>query len=111
MPCTLLAPVLLDVAATGTAQQAMRLPHLESLLASAELSLLPSTPEQWLCAQLGVPIGDDPPIAALRLASEPAPAPDAHDGYWLCADPVITSLGMDSVRIERSAADVPLPVV
>lgn len=111
MPSTLLAPVLLDMAAAELARHQMRLPHLESLLASAQLSVLPETPEQWVCAQLGVVTGDDPPVAALRLAGETGPAPDPHEGYWLCADPVITTLGMDTVRIEGVASALPMPVV
>jgi hypothetical protein len=48
-------------------------------------------------------VDDEPPVGVLRLAAETAPAPDPREGYWLCADPVVTTLGIDMVRIDGAA--------
>jgi hypothetical protein len=65
--------------------------------------------EQWLCAQLGLRAGEEPPIAALRLAAETVTTVATGNGYWLCADPIATTLGMDSVRIDRVVTDLTTP--
>ena len=104
MSRTLLAPVSLDSAIALMAHSGRRLPHLERLLASAKITPNDSSLERWVCAQLGAAVTGEPPIAALRLAAEPAPAPDPRSGWWLCADPVMTTLGIDSVRIDGVAA-------
>ncbi|MEO8136803.1 MAG: hypothetical protein ABI831_22865 [Betaproteobacteria bacterium] len=106
MSLTLLAPVALDLSIVEMTRHGTQAPHLERLLATAQMSRLEATPERWLCAQLGIAVGAEPPVAALRLAAEAAPAPDPREGYWLCADPVVTTLGIDMVRIDGMATDL-----
>ena len=100
MPLTLLAPALLSAAVPELFRQDVRLPALEALCATGTLSRVDQTPEQWLCAQLGAEFDGEPPIAALRLAAE-ASLGAATTGYWMCADPIATTMGMDSVRIDQ----------
>ena len=85
----------------------LSMPHFERLLAAASVAVADPI-ECWLCAALGIARDRDPPVAALRLASEdnPAIAAQARDGYWLCADPVTASVGMDSVHIGAVVDDL-----
>ena len=106
MSLTLLAPALLSAAVPDLVRRNVRLPALEALCAAGAVSLVDQTPERWLCAQLGVKIDAEPPLAALRLAAEAPSRSRAAVGYWLCADPVATTLGMDSVRIDRRIGDL-----
>ena len=103
---TLLAPALLSAAVPDLVRRNVRLPALEALCAAGTVSIVNRTPEHWLCEQLGVRIDAEPPLAALRLASETLSQDRAAGGYWLCADPVATTMGMDSVRIDRRIDDL-----
>ena len=118
MSLTFVAPPHLPEALVEPAAQPLSLPHLEMLLSSATIAQGPAL-ERWLCDVLGVVVDGDPPVGALRLAGEPAasaatqagdPATGmaalAHDGYWLCADPVATTTGLDSVRIDAIVDDL-----
>ena len=106
MSLTLLAPALLSAAVPDLVRRNARLPALEALCAAGTMSIVDQTPEHWLCEQLGVCIEAEPPLAALRLASETPARDRAAGGYWLCADPVATTMGMDSVRIDRRIDDL-----
>ena len=106
MPLTLLAPALLSAAVPELLRQNARLPALEALCAGGSISVIDDTPEQWLCAQLGARVETEPPVAALRLASEEVARDVFATGYWLCADPIATTTGMDSVRIDRRIDDL-----
>ena len=109
MSLILLAPALLSAAVPEFARQMVRLPNLEALFAAGKIGTADDAAEEWLCAQLGCPTPDGAPIAALRLASETAVRVDAEQGYWLCADPIATSIGIDSVRIDRVITDLTQP--
>jgi hypothetical protein len=109
MSLTLLAPVLLSAAVPELARQMVRLPNLEALFAAGTISNADTSAEQWLCAQLGLRASEEPPIAALRLASDTAAQADTGSGYWLCADPIATTMGIDSVRIDCAIRDLTLP--
>ena len=106
MPLTLLAPALLSAAVPELARRKVRLPNLEALLAASRIGKSDDSAEQWLCAQFGLGASADAPIAALRLASEPAAGAQTGSHYWLCADPIATTLGMDSVRIDCAVTDL-----
>jgi hypothetical protein len=105
MPLTMLPPALLSAAVPELARQMVRLPNLEALLATGKISDADDSAELWLCAQLGLR-GEEPPIAALRLASETATKTETGGSYWLCADPIATTMGMNSVRIDRAVTDL-----
>lgn len=113
MSLTLLAPASLDAAIPELARRTLRLPNLEALLASGAISRSVESTEQWLAAQLGIRGTREPPIAALRLAADTAqgienPGLDGTNAgsYWLCADPIATTMGMDSVRIDGAVTDL-----
>jgi hypothetical protein len=106
MPLTMLAPALLSAVVPELARQRVRLPNLEALLAAGRIRDADDSAEHWLCAQLGMRASAEPPIAALRLASETATNVENGNGYWLCADPIATTMGVDSVRIDRAVSDL-----
>ena len=107
MSLTLLAPVLLSAVVPELSQRNQRLPALEALCATGAISVVDQPPEHWLCAQLGVRVETEPPLAALRLATEANLHDDANRaGYWLCADPVATTMGIESVRIDPRSDDL-----
>ena len=107
MSLTFVAPPRLPEALAEPAASPMSLPHLEALLPAATIANGPDI-ERWLCDALGVVVDGDPPIAALRLAAEPDAdvAAQARDGYWLCADPIATTTGLDSVRVDAAVDDL-----
>jgi hypothetical protein len=109
MSLTLLAPALLSAAVPELARRMVRMPNLEALFAGGRISNADDSAEQWLCAQLGLRAGEEPPIAALRLVSQAAANAEAGSSYWLCADPIATTLGVDSVRIDRAITDLTAP--
>ena len=110
MPLTIVAPDRLPEALSDSMHHAgipLRLPNLEALLVGAAIEKRNETVEEWLCRALGTRSGDATPIAPLRLAGENARfAADARDGYWLCADPIAATMGIDSVRIDRAIDDL-----
>lgn len=96
VPCALVA------AAEAAARRGTRLPALESLLAGARLERIDETLEHVAGRLLG--IEGLPPLAALRLAATDATA--AHDGFWVCADPVRVQLSVDNVHITGPCDDL-----
>lgn len=108
MPLTMLAPALLDAVVPELARRQVRLPNLEALLAAGRISNADASAEQFLAAELGLPAREQPPVAALRLAAETEVGAEARTGYWLCADPIATMMGLDAVRIERAVTDLTL---
>ncbi|MBK9607571.1 MAG: hypothetical protein IPO58_14510 [Betaproteobacteria bacterium] len=109
MPLTVLAPALLSAVVPELSRRNVRLPNLEALLGAGTITAGSASAEQWLGAQLGLEGGAEPPIAALRLASEAEAGTDARGAYWLCADPIATTMGVDSVRIDGAVTDLSLP--
>ena len=118
MSLTFVVPPRLSEALVEPAALPLSLPHLETLLSSATVAQGPSL-ERWLCDVLGVVVDHDPPVGPLRLAGEPAtsaatPAGSAatsmsalaRDGYWLCADPIASTTGLDSVRVDAVVDDL-----
>ncbi|MBP8294657.1 MAG: hypothetical protein KAX84_01030 [Burkholderiales bacterium] len=108
MPLTVLAPALLSAVVPELSRRNVRLPNLEALLGAGTIAAGSASAEEWLGAQLGLEGGAEPPIAALRLASEADTGTDARGAYWLCADPVATTMGVDSVRIDGAVTDLTL---
>lgn len=108
MPLTVLAPALLSAVVPELSRRNVRLPNLEALLGAGTITAAGASAEQWLGAQLGLEGAAEPPIAALRLASEADAGTDARGAYWLCADPIATTMGVDSVRIDGAVSDLSL---
>jgi len=104
MSLVLLAPASLsDLVAES--RLPMHLPHLEALAAAGRIARIDASAESWLCAQLGVE-DESTPVAALRLASETPDGGEARSGYWLCADPIAATAGINSVRIDGVPDDL-----
>jgi hypothetical protein len=84
--CTLFVPDLLPAALHPAPGDALRAPHLATLLARANSgNLACDNAEAWLCTQFGVARQHDWPVAALTLGRDGG---DAGTGYWLRCDPV-----------------------
>ena len=107
MSLTFVVPPRLPEALAEPAAAPLSLPQLERLLPAATLARGPDM-ERWLCDVLGVVVEQDPPVAPLRLAGESDrdAAAQARDGYWLCADPITTTTGVDRVRIDAVVDDL-----
>ena len=107
MPLTIILPPGLPEAIAKSLRAPLRLVHLERLLAASTIAYDPRPVERSLADQLGIVAAADIPIAPLRLAGENADCDrQAQNGYWLCADPVATTTGIDSVRLDQGVDDL-----
>ena len=107
MPLTIILPPRLPEALAEPSRAPLRLVHLERLLAASTIAHDQRPLERWIADQLGIIAPAEVPIAPLRLAGESADCDRlARDGYWLCADPVATTTGIDAVRIDHAIDDL-----
>lgn len=80
-----------------------QLPGLRALFAMARPSRGPARSfDAWLCSLFGA--GEHADLASLRLAGEDEPIP-AHDGGWLCADPVHFEFAREHLLLRPFEAD------
>jgi hypothetical protein len=94
----LLVPGLFPPPGAPEALRALRLPALESALASALSGRDPAAgPDSWLAARFG--LAGKAPHAAICLAGEGLP----REGSWLHADPVHLAIGQDAVALHDAS--------
>ncbi|MEO8137588.1 MAG: hypothetical protein ABI831_26850 [Betaproteobacteria bacterium] len=105
MPLTLLAPVSLAHVAEQLTRQGLRAPGLEALLATAHTEVRNETLDGLLGAALGIRGAALMPAAVFRLATEAGFIHD-RDAYWLCADPVSTTLLIDNALVGGWVTDL-----
>lgn len=98
MSLDLLVPGLFPPPGAPEAVRALRLPALESALASARAASEPATgPDEWLASRFG--LRGSIPHAAISLAGEGLP----REGSWLHADPVHLAIGQDAVALHDAS--------
>jgi hypothetical protein len=115
MSLTLLAPVSLVEAVGQLARQRARLPGLEALCMRGSLELSDRSLDDVAGALFGVTAPSPVPIGPLRLASEDRSPVGKHaagkhsssdERYWLCADPIATTLLIGDVQIASRVTDL-----